>query len=111
MSGALTIARAAAVGMGLMVESFRQDFSTMLSQRIPSGLFLTDAASVETSVLSSLPGIKEVREYYTGQGTINNQPASFTFSKIDTWEGRRYGLSEEVQQGVLVNELAVQRYG
>ena len=110
-SGALTIAMAAAVGMGLMVESFRQDFSTMLSQRIPSGLFLTDAASVETSVLSSLPGIKEVREYYTGQGTINNQPASFIFSKIDTWEGRRYGLSEEVQQGIFVNELAVQRYG
>ena len=110
-SGALTIAMAAAIGMGLMVESFRQDLSGMLSQRIPASLFLTGAAVAEAPVLSNISGVKQVREYHRGEGTINSEPVSIVLTQLDVWESNRYGYPGKVRDGIIINEYAKIRYG
>ena len=108
--GALSVATAAAIGMGVMVESLRRDFLTMLDQRLQPGIYV--AGVPEDADLSWLqergldvrrPGAMRAR---TDEGTVD-----VTFARIDAEEARRYGLGTSLSERVMVNELGARRLG
>ncbi|MYE23877.1 MAG: FtsX-like permease family protein [Gammaproteobacteria bacterium] len=108
--GALSVATAAAIGMGVMVESLRRDFLTMLDQRLQSGIYV--AGVPEDADLSWLhergldvrrPGAMRAR---TDRGAVD-----VTFARIDAEEAQRYGLGIGLSERVMVNELGARRLG
>ena len=75
--GALSVAAAVAIGMGLMVESLRRDFTDMLDVRLAPGVYVQTASDVSASELDALremDGVREVRRYGDVPGRV--QPRS-----------------------------------
>ncbi len=108
--GALSVATAAAIGMGVMVESLRRDFLTMLDQRLQPGIYVTgvpEAADLswlqERGLDVRRPGAMRA---HTDEGTLD-----VTFARIDAEEARRYGLGTSLSERVMVNELGARRLG
>ena len=106
--GALSVAVAAAIGIGVMVESFRRDFVAMLDQRLWEGIHVetaaapSDAPSLES--LRTFPGVIDVRVYARGPATVNALPADVLLTRGDVAEARRYGYGGAFPQAVLLNE-------
>ena len=108
--GALSVATAAAIGMGVMVESLRRDFLTMLDQRLPTGIYV--AGVPDNADLSWLDtGDVDVQRPGTMRGRVDEGAVDVTFARIDADEAARYGLDEALTERVMVNEPGARRYG
>ncbi len=107
--GALSVAVAAAIGIGVMVESFRQDFVGMLEQRLWDGIQVETTATlpgVPASLddLRASPGVVDVRAYARAPVTINGLSANVLLTRGDIAEARRYGYGAPFQDAILLNE-------
>ena len=111
--GALSIASAVAIGMGLMVESLRRDFTAMLDTSLWEGVYatMTDATAVDADWLRALPGVRDVRRYGEAAGWLDGAPAALRFAELDAVETARYGFAGPLTERALANEAAASQAG
>ena len=111
--GALSIASAVAVGMGLMVESLRRDFTAMLDTSLWEGVYatMTDATVVDADWLRALPGVRDARRYGEAAGWLDGAPAALRFADLDAVETARYGFAGPLTERALANEAAASQAG
>ena len=107
--GALSVAVAAAIGIGVMVESFRQDFAAMLDQRLWEGIQVETTTAIPGAPASldavrASSGVVDVRTYARAPVTINGLSAHVLLTRGDVAEARRYGYGAEFQDAILLNE-------
>lgn len=108
--GALSIAVAVAIGMDLMVESLRRDFTAMLDVRLWEGINVTGVDDVDTSGLAELPGVREVRPYGDFRASIEQGPVDVRIARLDAAETARYGFRGPLNNHVMLNEVGARRF-
>ena len=109
--GALSVAAAVAIGMGLMVESLRRDFHAMLDQSLWEGVFVYtsgDAAAAPAWV-RTLPGVVDARRYGEVSANLPQGPVTVRLAVLDQAEARRYGYAGPA--GALLNEVGARLLG
>ena len=89
---AFSIAIATAIGISLMVTSFRPNFEDLLDLRLRPGLHLENAAAFDTSRVSEWDAVENVRSYYRAVGRLANGPVTLTATILDRWETRALRL-------------------
>lgn len=107
--GGLVLAVATAIGVGLMVDSFRTEFSRMLDQRLsyafsiegdPKALMWLDARA------GTVSGIRS-QLYFETVTRIQAAPFGLSYSKLDSFEAARYGYDLKIAANeILVSEQA-----
>ena len=106
---AFSIAIATAIGISLMVTSFRTNFEDLLDLRLRPGLHLENAAAFDTSGVSEWDAVENVRSYYRTVGRLANGPVTLTATILDSWETARYGYDSAIERGTMINrQLAIQ---
>ncbi len=110
-ASALSIAIAAAIGMGVQVENFREDFYKMLDQRLWRALYIESERQVDTQWLRRLPGVTDVRSYGRTEALLNGRPITVTLAVGDALEGRRYGYDAALEGNVLLSESGAFAHG
>ncbi len=110
-ASALSIALAAAIGMGVQIENFREDFHRMLDQRLWRALYIESERPVDVSWLGSLPGVNDVRSYGRTEALLNGRPVTVTLGAGDALESRRYGYGAALGDDVLLSESGALAYG
>ena len=110
-ASALSIAVAAAIGMGVMVENFRRDFVQLLDQRLWEAVYLEGADAVDVAWLEQLPGVTAVRRYAMAPATMNGRAVDATLGAGDALETRRYGYGGALADEVLLSEVGARLYG
>ena len=111
--GALSVAAAVAIGMGLMVESLRRDFHAMLAQLLWEGVVVQvdeSGLAMDVEWLESLPGVLEVRWYGEVSAHLPEGPVAVRLARLDAAEAARYGYSG-TPAGALINEAGERFYG
>ena len=106
--GALSVAVATAVGMGLMVDSLREDFANMLDQRLWPGIAVDADRAISAADLAwvrSLPGVAAVRRYADVDARLAHAPARISLAALDRAETARYGLAAPLAAQAMVNEV------
>ncbi|MYE82737.1 MAG: FtsX-like permease family protein [Gammaproteobacteria bacterium] len=114
--GALSVAVAAAIGIGIMVESFRRDFAGMLDQRLWEGVHVETTAPLPDTAASlewvrAAPGVTDVRAYGRASVSLDGISARVTLTRGDVAEARRYGYGSAFPQAVLLNENGARALG
>ena len=109
-ASALSIAVAAAIGMGVQVENFREDFYSMLDQRLWPALYIESERPVDAGWLGSLPGVTDVRSYGRAEALLNGRPVAVTLGVGDVLESRRYGYDAALEGDVLLSESGALEY-
>ena len=112
--GALSVAVAAAIGIGIMVESFRRDFVAMLDQRLWEGIHVEAATRVAPPTLDWLraaPGVTDVRTYARAPVSADGVSAHVVLTRGDPPEAHRYGYESPFPEGVLLNEGGARTLG
>ena len=109
--GALSIAVAVAIGMDLMVESLRRDFTAMLDVRLWEGINLSDADDVDITTLADLPGLRQVRRYGDFRARLEQGPVDVRVARLDAAETARYGFEGPLEKRGMLNEVAARRFG
>ncbi len=110
-ASALSIAIAAAIGMGVQVENFREDFYRMLDQRLWPALYIESERPVDVDWLKTLPGVTDVRSYGRAEALLNGRPVAVTLGFGDVLESRRYGHDAALGGDVLLSESGALEYG
>ena len=113
---ALSIAIAAAIGVAVMVESFRRDFVALLDQTHLPGIHVEftapDAVDARTVAwLEELPGVAAVRRYGSADALVNGHPARMRLVPDDAREAARHGQRMPLGTGILVSEAGARAYG
>ena len=112
---ALSIASAAAIGMGLMVDSLRGDFTAMLEQRLWQGVYLGSGEETPRAYdwdwIQSLAGVREVRRYGDFNAHLLQGRAQVTVAELDAAEAARYGYPTALGQDGLLNEIGARLLG
>lgn len=108
---ALVIAIATAIGIGLMLESFRTEFETLLEQRLNSDLHLTNAAGFDPVDFERRPEVQVVSEYHTIGGSLNGNPVQVVVADLDSREQERYGYKQVDLPELFVSEKTAQILG
>ncbi len=106
--GALSLAVATSMAVGLMVESFRTDFARMLDQRLAYDLYVDgggrDVADVHRWLLAQ-PSVVHVQPYGRARDRVGTVPVVLGYSPFDEAEAARYGLRGGLGPGeALVSE-------
>lgn len=102
---AFSLAIATAIGITLMVGSLRTDFFELLDARLPPGVQVREASSVDPAIIRQWAGVEEVREYFRGEGNLSIGKTDVIATSLDEFEARRYGYEYETDRvGVYVNE-------
>ena len=109
-ASALSIAIAAAIGMGVQVENFRADFYKMLDQRLWPALYIESERQVDSLWLRRLPGVTDVRSYGRTEALLNGRPITVTLSVGDALESRRYGYYGALEEHVMLSESGALAY-
>ena len=109
-ASALSIAIAAAIGMGVQVENFRADFYKMLDQRLWPALYIESERQVDSQWLRRLPGVTDVRSYGRTEALLNGRPIAVTLSVGDALESRRYGYDGALEEHVMLSESGALAY-
>ena len=107
---AFSIAIGTAIGISLMVSSFRTNFESLLDQRLRPGLRVANAAEVDENAVLTWHGVSEVRSYYRTIGKLSNGSVQVTATNLDPWETSRYDYPSSANHGALINrQLAIQQ--
>ena len=108
MSG-LALAMATAMGVGLMVESFRSDFVSMLDSRLSYDQSVTGPASDLAALMKTLADQDgRVQPYQHVQQRIGGAPVEIVATDLDAYEVSRYGYAEPLSvDEVLVSEQLI----
>ncbi len=105
---ALTLAVATAVGIGLMVESFRLDFARMLESRLDGDLYVSDVAGALpalTSWLRAQPAVTGIRPSGRARVRLQGEPVELGYARFDAAESARYGYTRPLAAGeALISE-------
>ncbi len=112
--GALSVAVATAIGMGLMVESLRLDFTTMLEQRLWPGVYVNahePVTAADVDWIAALPGVKDVRRYADVDARLLRGPATVSLATLTADEARRYGFQNQLTTRAMVNEVGARLFG
>lgn len=112
--GALSVAAAVAIGMGLMVESLRRDFTDMLDVRLVPGVYVqttSDVSASELDVLRQMDGVQEVRRYGDVPGRVRQGPVNVRIAVLDARETARYGLEGSIGHQGMINEVGARLLG
>lgn len=113
--GALSVAVAAAMGMGLMVESLRHDFTAMLQQRVPAGIYVGGSEGAfddgDVAWARGLAGVREVRRYGEFDAHLPQGRVLVVAAELDAGEASRYGYRGALTDGAMLNEVGARRLG
>lgn len=112
--GALSVAAAVAIGMGLMVESLRRDFTNMLDVRLAHGIYIQAASGVTESELNALretDGVREARRYGDVPGRVSQGPVDIRIAELDALESARYGFDGTIGHRGMLNEVGARLLG
>ena len=114
--GALSVASAAAIGMGLMVESLRRDFLSMLEQRLWNGVYVSAEAGTDVHLdvewMRQLPGAKEVRRYGEFDARLAQGRVRVDVAVLDASETARYGFAGgALDKRAMLNEVGARLLG
>lgn len=115
--GALSVAAAVAIAMSLMVASLRQDFLSMLAQRLPPGVSVqlpADApaiAAADMDWIRALPAVQTVRRYGELSARLASGPVQVEFAELDEAETARYGYEGRLAEAAMVNEVGARLHG
>jgi len=121
-ASALTIAVAAAIGIGTMVASFKSDFVALLEQRLWQGFVVdgidragadgADGADAEIrQMFDGVDAVIDVRGYASRKMLVHGMRVDVTSTRLDDAEAARYGMSRVVAPGLLLNEVGARRMG
>ncbi len=105
--GALSVAAAVAIGMDLMVESLRRDFTDMLDQRLWHGVYVSagdDELAFDVDWIRGLPGVNSVRRYGDLDARLNRGLAEVSLADLDAAETARYEFAGPLPGRALLNE-------
>ncbi len=108
--GAFSVATATAIGMGLLVESLRDDFARMLDQRLWDGVYV-QAQDIDEDWLRSLPGVGEVRRYGSVDARLARGPARIELADLDAAETARYGYAGALGARAMLSEVGARSFG
>jgi putative ABC transport system permease protein len=117
---ALSLAVATGIGIGLMVESFRLDFSRMLESRLAGDLYvfeLNDRLAEVTRWLQAQPDVTRVQPAGSDQLRVDGRRVTLGYTTFDAAESARYGhtraltLGEVLLSEPLARQLGVRRGG
>jgi putative ABC transport system permease protein len=121
----LGLAIATAIGVGLMVDSFRADFQTMLDQRL-SYDYAVQGSEKELRALYRRalddPGVSRVRGYRESDLRIAGLPFRLIETEVDAIEARRFGyeyalgpnevlVSEQLKLGEISTQIEIREIG
>ena len=107
---AFSLAIATAIGITLMISSFRADFFALLEARLPPGIQIREAGDLDPTVVQQWPGVVDVREYYRGEGNLSIGKTSVVATSLDEFEARRYGyIYDPDRVGIFVNEKVAEQ--
>lgn len=113
--GALALAVATSMAVGLMVDSFREDFSSMLDQRLAHDLFVDGGGQNLAPVrhwLAAQPDVRGVQAYGRSRERLQQQPVEVGFTRFSAPESLRYGLDRELEGGeVMISERLAAELG
>jgi putative ABC transport system permease protein len=91
---ALVLAVATGIGVGLMVESFRADFTRVLDQRLSHDMFVDlegiDATALAASIAARFPAAR-IQAGGRGRIDIDGRPVELVHARFDAAEAARYG--------------------
>ena len=107
----LSLAVATASSIGVMVESFRIDFRSLLESRAGPGLHLHSAAHVDLESLAALAGIERTQAYWRGRGELEGHPVEIFATRIDAEEEARFASPPLAEGEVMISETATSRLG
>ena len=107
---ALSIAVATAIGIGLMLSSFRVEFTTLLDQRLINDLHLSDAVNFDAQTFALRDDVEAIRTYKRGPARINGIPVQLVATDMDAFERTRYGYEQIDLNGVFINEVAAAKH-
>ena len=110
-ASALSIAIAAAIGMGVQVENFRDDFYRLLDQRLWPAVYIESDRPVDPEWLASLSGVTDVRSYGRTEALLNARPVAVTLAVGDRLETRRYGYDRALAGDILLSESGALAHG
>ncbi len=106
----LSLAVATAIGVGLMVDSFRGDFDRMLERRLAYDWSVVGTAPDLLKFKAAVEGasqLQRIQTYAKNQMRIQGIPLEVNVTRLDRYEARRYGISRSLQANeVLVGEQA-----
>ena len=112
--GALSVAAAVAIGMGLMVESLRRDFTDMLDVRLAHGIYVqttSDVSESELNALREMDGVREARRYGDVPGRVSQGPVAIRIAELDARESARYGFDGSIGHRGMLNEVGARLLG
>ena len=112
--GALSVAAAVAIGMGLMVESLRRDFTDMLDVRLAHGIHVqttSDVSESELNALRDMDGVREARRYGDVPGRVSQGPVDIRIAELDARETGRYGFDGTIGEKGMINEVGARLLG
>ena len=111
--GALSVATATAIGMGLMVESLRRDFTAMLDQRLWQGIYVSAEPGVaddDVDWIRAQPGVHDVRRYGDVDARLANGPTRISLADLDTTETARYEFAGALAESAMLNEVGARLF-
>lgn len=106
--GALSVAVATAIGMGVMVESLRLDFAAMLDTRLWPGIAVSaerEISDADVAWVRAQPGVRDVRRYADVDARLARSPARVSLATLDRAETGRYGLDTALPAQAMLNEV------
>ena len=111
--GALSVAAAATIGMGLMVESFRNDFHDMLDAALWEGVHVRAGPgepAFDLAWIRALPECRDARRYGEARAQTPAGPITVRLAALDDRELARYDYSGPAPDA-MVNEAGARFLG
>ncbi|MCS5582841.1 MAG: hypothetical protein NZ777_04955, partial [Pseudomonadales bacterium] len=106
----LSLAIATAIGVALMVDSFRVDFSQMLDHRLKYDLIAQgDKTALNTFANTNMPTTltDRIQVYRNTDIRVNGLSMELNVTRMDAFESSRYGYSRSLTiHGILLSEQA-----
>jgi len=112
---ALTLAIASSMAIGIMVDSFRQDFTRMLEHRLTHDVFVRSSGVDLSAAQEALQGLPEVSAVVAAGQTrirVRGRPVELGYARFDESEARRYGARAALAPGqALASERLLREFG
>ena len=95
----LVLALATGIGVGIMVDSFRTDFSHFLKQRLSYDLSIENEVPAEIlKFVQQNPLVERWQTYIDEPGRVDGRVVQLTRTRVDQIEAQRYGFHRGLEQ-------------